>query len=105
MFLSGDRHFSELLKIDRPGTYPIYEYTSSPLTSQPWANPDAAERQNPDVVPGTLLGRRQFGMIRITGPENDRRIALESYDTKGVLNWRNEIRARDLRSLKPAGGE
>ena len=82
MFLSGDRHFSELLKIERPGTYPLYEFTSSPLTSRPWANPDAAEKQNPDVVPGTLLARRQFGMIRVTGPEDDRRIALESYDAR-----------------------
>ncbi len=98
MFLSGDRHFSELLKIDRPGAYPLYEYTSSPLTSRPWGNPDAAEKQNPDVVAGTLLGRRQFGMIRVTGPEDDRRIALESYDTTGKLNWRHEIRARDLKS-------
>ena len=45
MFLSGDRHFTELLKVERPGTYPLYEFTSSPLTSRPWANPDAAEQQ------------------------------------------------------------
>jgi alkaline phosphatase D len=103
VFLSGDRHFSELLKINRPGTYPLYEFTSSPLTSHPWANPDAAEQQNPDVVPGTLIGTRQFGMIRVTGPGNARLLALESYDATGQLLWRNEIRARDLKSPKSAG--
>ena len=103
VFLSGDRHFSELLKVNRPGAYPLYEFTSSPLTSRPWANPDAAEQQNGDVVPGTLIGKRQFGMLRVTGPGNDRVLALESYDEAGNRLWRNEIRARDLRMPKSAG--
>ena len=97
VFVSGDRHFSELLRIERPGAYPIYEFTSSPLTSRPPPRIDAAERDNPDVVPGTLVLKRQFGMIRVAGPGDDRRVTLESYDTDGALLWRHEIRARDLR--------
>ena len=97
IFVSGDRHFTELLRIERPGAYPLYEFTSSPLTSRPWEQPDLAERENPDVVPGTLVGKRQFGMIRVSGPGNDRRVALESYDATGARLWRHEIRARDLR--------
>ncbi len=97
IFLSGDRHFSELLKIERPGAYPLYEFTSSPLTSRPPARIDAAERDNPDVVPGTLVVKRQFGLIRVSGPGDDRRLALESYDGAGELLWRHEVRARDLR--------
>jgi alkaline phosphatase D len=98
LFLSGDRHFSELLRVPRPGTYPLYEFTSSPLTSRPPQRIDNRERANPDVVPGTLIVQRQFGLIRIGGPEGERRIALESYDTSGALLWRHEIDARDLRS-------
>ena len=97
VFLSGDRHFGELLKIERAGAYPLYEYTSSPLTSQPVTKPDAAERDNPDVVAGTLQGKRQFGLIRVSGPGNDRRIAFEAYDSDGNPLWRHEIRANDLR--------
>ena len=97
LFVSGDRHFTELLRIERPGTYPLYEFTSSPLTSRPWADPEAAERDNPDVVRGTLVGKRQFGLIRVSGRSDDRRLALESYDAAGALVWRHEIRARDLR--------
>ena len=67
------------------------------LASRAWANPEAAEQMNPDVVPGTLIGKRQFGLIRVSGPGNDRRLALESYDTEGVRLWRHEVRARDLR--------
>ena len=97
LFATGDRHFGELLKLERPAAYPLYEFTSSPLTSRPWADPDAAERANPDLVPGTLVGTRQFGLIRVSGPAKDRRIALESYDQKGTLLWRHELKARDLR--------
>jgi alkaline phosphatase D len=97
IFLSGDRHFSELLKIERPGAYPLYEFTSSPLTSRPPARIDAADRDNPDVVPGTLVVKRQFGLIRVSGPGDDRRLTLESYDGSAELLWRHEVRARDLR--------
>lgn len=97
MFASGDRHFTELLRIERPGAYPLYEFTSSPLTSRPWENPDNAERANPDLVPGTLVGKRQFGLIRLTGPAKARRVTLESYDQTGALLWRHEMRAQDLR--------
>jgi len=100
VFLTGDRHFSELIKIERPGAYPLYEFTSSPLTSSPWTNPPMEEQTSPDIVPGTLVFKRQFGLIRVTGPGNDRRFALESYDQKGVLQWRQEIRASDLKFPK-----
>ncbi|HEY3179928.1 MAG TPA: alkaline phosphatase D family protein [Casimicrobiaceae bacterium] len=95
IFLSGDRHFTELLKIERVGAYPFFEFTSSPLTSGTFDPP--GEKDNPDIVPGTYVVKRQFGMIRVTGPSNDRTIALESYDQKGELLWRHEIRARELR--------
>ena len=97
LFVSGDRHFGELLKIERPGAYPLYEFTSSPLTSRPPARLDAADSANPDVVPGTLVAKRQFGLIRVSGPGNNRRIALEAHDTDGALLWRHELRASDLR--------
>jgi alkaline phosphatase D len=101
LFASGDRHFSELLRIERPGAYPLYEFTSSPLTSRPFDNPGEAERANPDVVPGTLVSARQFGLVRVSGPARARRITLESYDQKGALLWRHELRAQDLRFPRP----
>jgi alkaline phosphatase D len=97
VFLSGDRHFGELLKIERPDAYPLYEFTSSPLTSRPPARVDRADAANPDVVPETLVAKRQFGLIRVTGPGNDRHVAFEARDSEGALLWRHEIRASDLR--------
>lgn len=97
VFLSGDRHFGELLKIERAGAYPLYEFTSSPLTSNPWEAPERGERENPDVVPGTLVGKRQFGLLRISGPGPARTLVLESLDASGASLWRQEIPFAALR--------
>jgi alkaline phosphatase D len=32
IFISGDRHWAELSRLDRPGSYPLYDLTSSALT-------------------------------------------------------------------------
>jgi alkaline phosphatase D len=97
IFATGDRHFTELLRIPRDGGYPLYEFTSSPLTSRPFDIRDPAERNNADAVAGTFTARRQFGLIKVTGPSNARHLTLESHDQTGALLWRHEIDARELR--------
>lgn len=58
-FLTGDRHHTELAKIERPGTYPIYELTCSPLTSG--IHPvSEEEKKNGKHLPGTLIEERNF---------------------------------------------
>jgi alkaline phosphatase D len=34
LFISGDRHWAELSRLDRPGDYPLYDLTSSALTQK-----------------------------------------------------------------------
>lgn len=34
VFISGDRHWAELSRLDRPGDYPLYDLTSSALTEE-----------------------------------------------------------------------
>jgi alkaline phosphatase D len=97
VFLSGDRHFGGLWRIERPGTYPLYEFTSSPLTAGPIANPSVEERGNPELVPGTLVNQRNFGMLRVSGPRTERVLTLEAYDADGKLLWQRRIAAAELR--------
>lgn len=95
MFLSGDRHHSEPLKRIEPDLYPLYEFTSSPLTSDP-ANP-TREENNPARVPGTLVKRRSdFGLIVASGPANARKLLLRTLDAAGKELWRHEIKASEL---------
>ena len=97
LFLSGDRHLGGLWRIERPGAYPLYEFTSSPLTAGAFANPPQEERDNPQLVPGTLVTQRNFGMLRVSGPRADRAVTLEAYASDGRLLWQRRIAAAELR--------
>ena len=97
LFLSGDRHLGGLWRIERPGAYPLYEFTSSPLTAGAFTNPPQEERDNPQLVPGTLVTQRNFGMLRVSGPRADRAVTLEAYASDGRLLWQRRIAAAELR--------
>lgn len=96
VFLSGDRHFAQLLRIERPGLYPLHELTTSPLTSSPVRDPGDAERQNPDLVPGTLLGERNFAMLTVSGPRTQRSLKIELMDGQGRKRWDWQVSAAEL---------
>lgn len=103
IFLSGDRHHTELIVHDDTAFYPLYDFTSSPLTSglntlkQRDGQP-AKEFSNPLRVPGTLVNdKRNFGMLRFSGPRQDRKVLMETYDAAGTVRWSKEVRANDLR--------
>ena len=97
LFLSGDRHHTELIKIEEPGMYPLYDFTSSPLTSGGSRN--EREANNPARVPGTWVtdGVKNFGLIEVSGPEKDRKLILRTLDRAGKELWRHEIKASELR--------
>jgi len=104
LFLSGDKHHTELIQATPPGFYTLYDFTSSPLTSG--MSLDKGEETNPQRVPGTLVGDDQnFGLLRFSGPCNDRVLAMETYDSKGTLRWKHEVRAKDLMPTPPPGSE
>ncbi len=100
VFLTGDRHHTELIRIDRAGTYPLYDFTSSPLTAGPStyaAREDSPEYNNPARVPGTLVaGPRGFGTLTFTGPRTDRTMTMRAFDAEGTLRWEHALRANDL---------
>jgi alkaline phosphatase D len=97
MFLSGDRHHTELLKVTWPGAkYPWLEYTSSPLNSGAGLRPN--ERDNPARVPGTFVENlRNFGLIEVSGPWRDRKLTLTAHDKNGKELWRHEVKEAELR--------
>lgn len=95
LLLTGDRHVTELLKLERPGQYPLYEYTSSPLTSGMGRSEE--EKDNPARVPGTwVTDKRNFGTAEVSGKPGDRRILLKAFDADGRELWRHEISQKEL---------
>jgi alkaline phosphatase D len=96
LFLTGDRHHSIIHKLDRPGTYPLYDVTISPLTSGP-GKPVATEIELPTVVPGTLLTERNFATLEVSGPLKSRVLTIRAFDTTGAEKWVRTLKADELR--------
>ncbi len=96
VFLSGDRHHSLLMKMDRPGTYPLYEFTSSPLTSNPTQLLDPIELEDDWVVPDTYVFERNFGRLHVHGTQGARVLSLETWDSRGNLLWSHDIPEKEL---------
>ena len=101
VFLSGDRHHTELLKRQEPGMIPLYEFTSSPLTSG--GSRIEKEANNPARVPDTWVtgGRRNFGLLEVSGKPGDRVLTMRTLDADGKELWKHEIREGELRYPKP----
>lgn len=95
VFVTGDRHFTELSRLERPDSYPLYDLTVSPLTSSP--NEEGDEEPNFLRVPETAVTERNYALLRFAGPRDDRRMTISVRDTEGEEIWARTIRARDLR--------
>lgn len=97
LFLSGDRHHTELLRVERKGGYPLYEFTSSSITAGVHdMGPDHPERESPMRVPGTLLLEHSFGMLRFSGPRTDRAVTLEARGKDGTVRWSRAIERSEI---------
>ncbi|UOG41468.1 alkaline phosphatase D family protein [Leptospira noguchii] len=87
IFLTGDRHFTELNFL-KEKDIPIYDLTISPLTSRPHS---PGSENNPLRVEKTLVDKRNFGTISISGKRNERKLTLQIFDVYGKELWKKEI--------------
>lgn len=94
IFLTGDRHHAELCKLERPGTYPLYDLTTSPLTA---GVHDPGNEPNTLRVPGTLYNGRNFAMMNIKGSQKERVLTMRIMSNIGKLVWEKEFKANDLK--------
>ena len=99
ILLSGDQHYTVLLKNERAGTYPLYELTCSALTSGGHSD-DSASKANVDVVPDTFTAPRNFCTLDFTGPGANRKLTIRSFSAEGKKFWEKEIQVSALQSPK-----
>jgi alkaline phosphatase D len=92
IFLSGDRHASELLAYQHGEGASIWpEFTSSPLGAGYGGY--SKESQNPIRVPGTWITKeRSFGRVQVLGKGKNRRVLFGSYRSDGSLIWEHSWR-------------
>ncbi|WP_157962757.1 alkaline phosphatase D family protein [Chitinophaga deserti] len=96
VFLTGDRHHSEVIRLNRKDNYPLYDITNSPLSSGE-AAPSGAEVNSTIRVPGTLVVTQNYSRIRVLGPQNDRKMQVEFVDRGGQVLGKFEVSAKDLK--------
>jgi alkaline phosphatase D len=81
VFLTGDRHHSEIIKVERPGDYPLYDITVSPLTSGTHKF-GGSEKNNPYRVLG-IDEKQNYGKFSFSGKRNERKLTVEFFGVKG----------------------
>lgn len=96
VFLSGDKHHTEMLKIPRENAYPLYELTCSPFTAGTHQQRIDSERAKPTLIQETLVGEKNFCKLNFDGPRKDRNMTLESYNVDGKLLWSKKFKQSTL---------
>lgn len=97
VFLSGDRHFAAAFRVERPGTYPLYEFTCSPTTARAWASPDHDMRANPNLIEGSVVGRNNFCQLDFSGKRGSRALQVQIKDAQGQVAWTQTLEEKSLR--------
>lgn len=92
ILLSGDRHNTQVFRLDREGADPVFEYSCSPLTSK-LAALTAAERDNPRLVAALAVERRNFGTLEFLREEGRRKAVARCFDTRGSALWTQVLAA------------
>lgn len=95
VFISGDRHHTELTKMKRYGTYPLYDFTISALTSGP--HHGGEDEPNHLRVKDTFVGENNFGVMNVTGPRKDRTLTCSIFNRDGKKKWDFSINQNDLK--------
>ena len=96
IFLTGDRHHSEVIKTERKGNYPLYDITVSPLTSGTHKF-GLAEQNNPFRVIG-IDGKQNYGRVSFSGKLNERKLTVEFVGVKGEKLGEWSISEKDLKT-------
>jgi alkaline phosphatase D len=94
LFFTGDRHHTEISKLERRDAYPLIDITCSPLTS---GTHKPRDEGNKHQVKDKTFYERNFGIVEVKGPRTERAMVISIYNTKGVKIWDYVINAKDLR--------
>ena len=90
IFLTGDKHFTELSAFKNNAGNWMYDLTASALTSGAFS--DAATKTSNDFrIPGTVVAENNFAMLRFSGPRKARELAISVYNAQGKEMWTKTI--------------
>ena len=88
VFLSGDRHTTELSEYTMGNGRKVYDLTVSPLTSRA---AHAADEPNSFRVDGTYVEQRNYAKLSFEGPRKQRTCLVEIKSTEGETLWSKSL--------------
>jgi alkaline phosphatase D len=94
LFITGDRHHSEVLKLERSNAYTLYDVTVSPVTSSA-AKTQGAEANNPGRI-GKEIAEQNYGRFSVTGEGKERKLTVELLNIKGEVLDTWSVKAGEL---------
>jgi alkaline phosphatase D len=83
VFLTGDRHRSELSRATLDNGEAIYDLTVSPLTSKPRRG--GMLEENKFLVPNSRVEQCNYALLEVRGPKQAREVLVELRGAKGQL--------------------
>lgn len=87
VFLTGDRHFTELSTLALADGRKVHDLTVSPLTS----GTHTPKEKNDLRVEGTLVHQRNFATLTFTGPRGGRVMTVRVFNSTGDQIWERAI--------------
>lgn len=90
IFLTGDRHYTELSAIQNAAGNWVYDLTVSPFTSGTYSGAELKEK-NDLRVPGTVVDQHNFGLLRFSGLRKSREIEIKIVNFEGKEMWTKTI--------------
>lgn len=88
VFVTGDRHHSELSKLEKNGIV-MYDITASPLSSKVGNSRDNEKNRN--RVDGSLQLKRGFATLDVRGDRKNRELVLQFNDSNGQMLYEQII--------------
>ncbi|MDO8368250.1 MAG: alkaline phosphatase D family protein [Saprospiraceae bacterium] len=86
IFLTGDKHYTELSALKNAAGNWVYDLTASPLSSGVFT--DASTKEVNDFrVPGTVVTEHNFGLLRFSGPRTKREAEVKIINFEGKEMW------------------
>lgn len=93
IFLTGDRHHTDLSMYKNKAGNMVYDLTVSPLTSGAVPMKYLVDEKNDHLVKGTLVAQRNFGLLEFSGKRLERHLNIKIFDVKGEMLWEYDIDA------------
>lgn len=98
IFLTGDRHFTELSRTESEKGYVMYDLTVSSLTAGSYSTAD--KEPNKNRVEGTVTTEHNFSVVEVTGKRKERVLTIRTYNTEGEELWTKKIDSAEFYKKK-----